>query len=189
MGKVPKNQELRKNARGNSINVLREIVETVFWALLIAFIVRYFVVEGYYIPSSSIKPTLIPGNRVLVAKFYYRFYRPHRGDIIVFRFPSNRKKNLIKRVIALPGETVRIENGLVHIDGIPLQGDQFNREYFNVGNYGREEQVIPENSYFVLGDNSHNSDDSRFWGYVPFKNILGRAFLVYWPPRSIQILR
>ena len=108
MGKVPKNQELRKNARGNSINVLRETVETVFWALLIAFIVRYFVVEGYYIPSSSMKPTLIPGNRVLVAKFYYRFYRPHRGDIIVFRFP-NRKKNLIKRVIALPGETVRIE--------------------------------------------------------------------------------
>jgi len=168
---------------------LREIVETVAWALLIAFVVRYFIVEGYYIPSSSMEPTLKPGNRVFVAKFYYRIYRPQRGDIIVFRYPTNRKKNLIKRVVALPGETIRIENGLIYIDGIPLQGDQFNREYFNVGNYGREEQVIPENSYFVLGDNSHNSDDSRFWGYVPFKNILGRAFLVYWPPRSIQILR
>ncbi len=189
MGKAPKNQELRKNAKGNSISVLREIVETVIWALLIAFVVRYFVVEGYYIPSGSMKPTLVPGNRVLVAKFYYRLYQPQRGDIIVFRYPSNEKKNLIKRIIALPGETVRIENGLVYINGVPIQGDQFNREYVNVGGYGRGEQIIPGNSYFVLGDNSHNSDDSRFWGYVPFKNILGRAFLIYWPPRSIQILR
>jgi signal peptidase I len=168
---------------------LREIIETVAWALLIAFVIRYFVVEGYYIPSRSMEPTLKPGNRVLVAKFYYRLYHPQRGDIIVFRYPFNKKKNLIKRVIALPGETVRIENGLLYINGVLLQGDQFNREYLNVGNYGRGEEVIPENSFFVLGDNSRNSDDSRFWGYVPFNNILGRAFLIYWPLRSIQILR
>lgn len=134
-------------------------------------------------------PTLVPGNRVLVTKFYYRFYRPQHGDIIVFRYPSNKKKNLIKRVMALPGETIRIENGLVYINGVPLQGDRFNRVYFNTGYYGKGEQAVPENSYFVLGDNSRNSDDSRFWGYVPLKNILGRAFLVYWPPRSIRVLR
>jgi len=168
---------------------LREIAETVVWAFLVAFIIRYFVIEGYYIPSSSMAPTLVPGNRVLVTKFYYRFYRPQHGDIIVFRYPSNKKKNLIKRVMALPGETIRIENGLVYINGVPLQGDRFNRVYFNTGYYGKGEQAVPENSYFVLGDNSRNSDDSRFWGYVPLKNILGRAFLVYWPPRSIRVLR
>ncbi|MBP8932965.1 MAG: signal peptidase I [Candidatus Atribacteria bacterium] len=168
---------------------MREIAETVVWAFLVAFIIRYFVIEGYYIPSSSMAPTLVPGNRVLVAKFYYRFYRPQHGDIIVFRYPSNKKKNLIKRVMALPGETIRIENGLVYINGVPLQGDRFNRVYFNTGYYGKGEQAVPENSYFVLGDNSRNSDDSRFWGYVPLKNILGRAFLVYWPPRSIRVLR
>jgi len=78
---------------------------------------------------------------------------------------------------------------LLGLIGVPLQSEQFARPYFAFGFYGKGEHIIPADSFFVLGDNSHNSDDSRFWGYVPFQNILGRAFLIYWPPRSIQIIR
>jgi len=178
-----------ENGEPKKKSVWRELIETILWALVIALLIRYFVIEGYYIPSGSMEPTLVPGERVLVAKFIYHFTEPQRGDIIVFRYPLDSRKNLIKRIVALPGETIKIENGLVYINGVPLEGELFARPYYDAGYYGQGEKVIPEDSYFVLGDNSSNSDDSRFWGYVPRKNILGRAFLVYWPPQRIKILR
>jgi len=168
---------------------LREAIETIVWSLVIALLIIHFVVQSFYIPSSSMEPTLVPGERVLVAKFYYRFTEPQRGDIIVFRYPIDKRKNLIKRVIGLPGEKIKIANGMVYVNGEPLEGEKFNRTYYDVGFYGEGEKTVPEDSYFVLGDNSQNSDDSRFWGYVPRKNILGRAFCIYWPPNQISILR
>ena len=168
---------------------LREAIETIVWSLVIALLIITFVVQSFYIPSSSMEPTLVPGDRVLVAKFYYRFTDPQRGDIIVFRYPIDKRKNLIKRVIGLPGEKIKISNGMIYVNGEPLQGDKFKRTYYDVGFYGEGEKTVPEDSYFVLGDNSENSDDSRFWGYVPRKNILGRAFLIYWPLTKISILR
>ncbi len=186
---MPKSRALKKNGKAKKKGALREIVETVLWALVIALLIRYFVVEGYYIPSSSMEPTLVPGERVLVAKFFYRFTDPQRGDIIVFRYPIDNRRNLIKRLVALPGEKVKIENGSVWINGEALDGEDFRRTYYDVGYYGQGEHVVPDGYYFVLGDNSENSDDSRFWGYVPRKNILGRAFLVYWPPHRIRILK
>ena len=134
-------------------------------------------------------PTLVPGNRVLVAKFYYRFYRPQHGDIIVFRYPSNKKKNLIKRVMALPGETIRIENGLVYINGVPLQGDRFNRVYFNTGYYGKGEQAVPENSYFVLGDNREHSRDSRYFGPLNRRYLIGRVMFRGLPLKRVQFFK
>lgn len=186
---MPKSRALKKNEKSKKKSAWRELIETVLWALVIALLIRYFVVEGYYIPSSSMEPTLVPGERVLVAKFYYRFTEPKRGDIVVFRYPIDNRRNLIKRLVGLPGETIEIKDGVVLVNGEPLQGDSFNRTYYDVGYYGQGEHVVPPDSYFVLGDNSENSDDSRFWGYVPQKNILGRAFLVYWPPHRIRILR
>jgi len=168
---------------------LREAIETIVWSLIIALLIINFVVQSFYIPSSSMEPTLVPGERVLVAKFYYRITEPQRGDIIVFRYPIDKRKNLIKRVIGLPGEKIKIANGMVYINGEPLQGEKFGRTYYDVGFYGEGERTVPEGSYFVLGDNSQNSDDSRFWGYVPRKNILGRAFVIYWPLTRISILR
>jgi signal peptidase I len=185
---VPKSRVSKKNAKHKK-SAWRELVETVLWALVIALLIRYFVVEGYYIPSSSMEPTLVPGERVLVAKFYYRFTVPQRGDIIVFRYPIDSRRNLIKRLIGLPGEKIEIKDGTVWVNGEALQGQSFRRTYYDVGYYGQGERMVPPDSYFVLGDNSENSDDSRFWGYVPRKNILGRAFLVYWPPHRIRILR
>lgn len=185
---MPKNLDSKKSAKPKK-SALRELVETVLWALVIALCVRYFVVEGYYIPSTSMEPTLVPGERVLVAKFLYRFSEPHRGDIVVFRYPIDNRKNLIKRVVGLPGEKIEITQGRVFVNGEPLVGELFQRTYYDIGYYGQGAHVVPKGHYFVLGDNSENSDDSRFWGYVPRKNILGRAFLVYWPPHHVRILR
>ena len=168
---------------------LREAIETIVWSLIIALLIINFIVQSFYIPSSSMEPTLVPGERVLVAKFYYHITEPQRGDIVVFRYPIDKRKNLIKRVIGLPGEKIKIANGMVYINGEPLQGEKFGRTYYDVGFYGEGERTVPEDSYFVLGDNSQNSDDSRFWGYVPRKNILGRAFIIYWPLTHISILR
>jgi len=185
--KINNNAHLTKETKKKS--PLREAIETIVWSLVIALLIIYFVVQSFYIPSSSMEPTLVPGERVLVAKFYYRITQPQRGDIIVFRYPIDNRKNLIKRVIGLPGEKIKISNGMIYVNGEPLQGDKFSRTYYDYGFYGEGEKTVPEDSYFVLGDNSLNSDDSRFWGYVPRKNILGRAFLIYWPLTHIAILK
>ncbi len=187
---MPKSHALKRSEKPKSRkkSALQELIETVLWALVIALLVRYFIIEGYYIPSTSMEPTLVPGERVLVAKFLYRFTEPRRGDIVVFRYPIDNRKNLIKRVVGLPGERIKIADGKVFINGEPLTGELFHRTYYSAGYYGQGERVIPEGHYFVLGDNSANSDDSRYWGYVPRKNILGRAFLVYWPPHRVRIL-
>ncbi|MCX6089426.1 MAG: signal peptidase I [Candidatus Atribacteria bacterium] len=168
---------------------MREIIETLVWSIVIALLIITFVIQSFYIPSSSMEPTLIPGERVLVAKFYYRFTDPQRGDIIVFRYPIDDRKNLIKRIIGLPGDRIKIENGMVTVNDNPLQGEKFGRTYYDMGFYGQGEHTVPDGSYFVLGDNSQNSDDSRFWGYVPRKNILGRAFVIYWPLPQISVIR
>ena len=185
--KVDNNIQPTKEAKKKS--PLREAIETIVWSLVIALLIIHFVVQSFYIPSSSMEPTLVPGERVLVAKFYYRLTEPQRGDIIVFRYPIDDRKNLIKRVIGLPGEKIKISNGMIYVNGEPLQGDKYVRTYYDYGFYGEGEKTVPEDSYFVLGDNSINSDDSRFWGYVPRKNVLGRAFLIYWPLTQITILR
>lgn len=98
----------------------RETIETVLWALVLALILRYFVVQAFWIPSGSMIPTLIPGDRVLVSKFWYHFQPPKRGQIIVFKYPLDPKRDFIKRVIGLPGEVVSMEEGVVYIDGEPL---------------------------------------------------------------------
>jgi len=185
--KINNNAHLTKETKKKS--PLREAIETIVWSLVIALLIIYFVVQSFYIPSSSMEPTLVPGERVLVAKFYYLITEPQRGDIIVFRYPFDDRKNLIKRVIGLPGEKIKISNGMIYVNGEPLQGDKYVRTYYDYGFYGEGEKTVPEDSYFVLGDNSINSDDSRFWGYVPRKNILGRAFLIYWPLTHITILK
>ena len=185
--KVDNNIQPTKEAKKKS--PLREAIETIVWSLVIALLIIHFVVQSFYIPSSSMEPTLVPGERVLLAKFYYRLTEPQRGDIIVFRYPIDDRKNLIKRVIGLSGEKIKISNGMIYVNGEPLQGDKYVRTYYDYGFYGEGEKTVPEDSYFVLGDNSINSDDSRFWGYVPRKNVLGRAFLIYWPLTHITILK
>ncbi len=160
-------------------------------AFILAIIVLTFIGRAFKIPSSSMSPTLQNRDRIFVNRFTYRFSKPQRGDIVVFIYPGDKKRDFIKRVIGLPGETVEIRDQRIFIDGEPIDNPSAisTNIYWNIGPYGQGEIEVPENAYFVLGDNSRNSQDSRYWGFVPYENLRGKAFLIYWPIRRIQRLR
>ena len=148
---------------------------------------RQMVVEAFKIPTGSMKPTLKENNRIFVNKFIYRFKEPQRGDIIVFKYPEDTKKDFIKRVIATGGETVQISDGDIIIDGEPVDAPEIKSfYYYNRGSYGGLKQKIkvPDKSFYVLGDNSSSSRDSRYWGFVPRKYVIGKAIFRYWPPKA-----
>ena len=171
----------------------RENLESFAWAVAFALLIRTFVMAPFKIPSGSMRTTLIEGDRILVNKFIYTFRPPQRGDIIVFRFPSDLKRPFIKRLMALGGDEVEIRDGHVLINGTPLDGHgRFHiAQYLNQGEYGKAGQPIrvPEDELFVLGDNSASSHDSRFWGFVPRQLLIGRAMCIFWPPNRIRVLR
>jgi signal peptidase I len=165
--------------------VRSSIVETldacIVAALLSLFIIT-FIVQAFYIPSGSMEPTLMVNDRILVAKFIYRFEPVRRGDVIVFRYPLNPQRDFVKRVIGLPGEMVELKQGVVYISGEPVS----EKGYALKPDFGNYAQVtVPAHEYFVLGDNRNNSEDSRFFGYVPRANIIGRALFIYWPPSRV----
>lgn len=164
-------------------SLVREYIEGIVVAFILAMIIRTFVVQAFRIPTGSMHPTLKVGDRILVNKFIYKFREPKRGEIIVFVYPEDPKKDYIKRLIALGGEKVLIKDGEIYINGQRLEGSAniTSRLYYSQGFYGTQEVVVPEDSCFVLGDNTQNSKDSRYWGFVPRKNLIGQAFLIYWP--------
>lgn len=172
----------------------RENVEVVVTAVILALIIRTFVVQAFKIPTGSMRTTLIEGDRILVNKFIYRFTKPKRGDIIVFKYPEDKKKDFIKRLIALGGETVRIDDGDIWVDGVLIEAPNTIKQiyYYNKPDapYGADQSNIkvPENSYFVLGDNSASSRDSRYWGFVPKEYLVGKAFIIYWPLNRLRLL-
>jgi signal peptidase I len=185
-------------------SVVREWIESIIVAFILAMFIRTFFIQAFKIPTGSMKPTLLKGDRILVNKFIYgikipftdlRFLKirePKRGDVIVFKSPKDPKKDFIKRLVAVGGERVLISYGKIYINGKPLETPQFNqRYYYNRGEYGEEgkEVIVPQDSYYVLGDNSVSSEDSRYWGFVPKKNLVGKAFLIYWPPNRIRIIK
>ncbi len=173
---------------------VKEWVEPIVIALILALFIRTFFVQAFKIPTGSMRDTLIEGDRILVNKIIYRFREPKRGEVIVFKFPKDKKRDFIKRLIALGGETVEIKDGDVYINGKILTDSQIIRQnyYYNREDweYGRTNQVInvPDNSYFVLGDNSAHSSDSRNWGFVEHKDVIGKAFFIYWPPRRWKMV-
>ena len=182
----------------------REWVESIIIAFVLAMIIRTFLVQAFKIPTGSMRPTLLEGDLILVNKFIYgakipfvdvnlpAARQPRRGDVVVFIYPENPKKDFIKRLVAVEGETVEIENGTIFVGGQPLLDTVFSqRYYYNRGEFGQEGSkiLVPKDSIFVLGDNSASSQDSRFWGFVPRKNILGKAILIYWPPQRIRIIK
>ncbi|MCG3176095.1 MAG: Signal peptidase IB [Candidatus Omnitrophica bacterium] len=162
-----------------------EWAQSIAVALVLTLIIRTFVVQAFKIPSGSMRPTLIEGDKLFVNKFIYRFEQPKRGDIIVFKYPADRKKDFIKRLVAVGGETVEIRDGKIHVDGVVLDDpESFGKFfYYNHEPYGGpyEKIQVPEGQYYVLGDNSANSTDSRFWGFVPRQNVIGKAFVRWWP--------
>ena len=167
----------------------KEWAQSIAVALLLTLVLRTYVVQAFKIPSGSMRPTLLEGDKLFVNKFIYRFESPKRGDIIVFKYPQDRKKDFIKRIVAVGGETVEIRDGRVYVNDRKLDDpDTFDRfYYFNHEPYGgpNEKVLVPEGAYYVLGDNSANSTDSRFWGFVPRQSVLGKAMFRWWPPKRI----
>jgi signal peptidase I len=183
-------------------SVFREYVEAIGVAILLALVIRTLVVQAFTIPSGSMMDSLLIGDYILVNKFLYGaelpftdyrmpgFRDPQRGDIIVFRYPQDEKRDFIKRIVATPGERVQVRGHRVYIDGRLLDepyargteagavasGQQLACGYA----YGCEPLTVPPDSYFVMGDNRNNSQDSRYWGFVRKDKIKGKAFLIYW---------
>lgn len=156
-------------------------------------IIRTFVVQAFKIPSGSMRPTFLEGDRILVNKFIYKFKEPQTGDIVVFRYPEDKKKDFVKRLIAKGNEDVEIKEGNIYINDKLVEEPFIMRDiyYYNRGDYGEAGKKIkvPPGAYYVLGDNSASSRDSRYWGFVPKKNLLGKAILIYWPLNRIRIIK
>ncbi len=175
--------------------IVDEWVKPIAVALILALIIRTFIIQAYKIPTGSMRRTLLENDKILVDKISYRFHAPERGDVIVFRYPQDPKKDFVKRLIAFGGEEVEIRDGAVFINGKMLEEPAlirknyyYNREDWPYGRMGQKFKV-PDGNYFVLGDNSAQSSDSRNWGFVPQKNLSGRAFLIWWPPKRIGLVK
>jgi len=172
-------------------STVRNVVEWVViagGALLVAFVIKTFLLQAFYIPSLSMAPTLKINDRVLVNKLSYDLHPVHRGDVVVFKSPPNEGsqiKDLIKRVIGLPGETVESRDGHILINGQPLNEPYLGPDVFT----GPVEKIIvPPGQYWVMGDNRPNSRDSRFFGTIPKSLIIGRAFVRVWPLNALDLL-
>ncbi|MFA5005018.1 MAG: signal peptidase I [Candidatus Omnitrophota bacterium] len=185
-------------------SVLRDWVESIIIAFLLAMVIRAFLVQAFRIPTGSMRMTLIEGDLILVNKLIYgakvpftkfnlpAFQQPKRGDVIVFIYPEDTKKDFIKRLVGLPGDKVEIRGGSIYINDKLAAEPVFNQiYYYNRGDFALEGKpiTVPEDSYFVLGDNSASSKDSRFWGFVPKRNLLGKALIIYWPPQRIRMIK
>ena len=169
----------------------RETIETIVWAFVLAMIIRTFIVQAFRIPSGSMIPTLEVGDRVLVAKFWNWFFEPSRGYLYVFRYPVDRDRDFVKRVIAVPGDVVDIKGGVVYINGEPTDEPYVkNHDTFTMRPNHIFPEVpftVPEDKYFMLGDNRGNSQDSRFWGFASKEDLRGPVFCRYWPLNRIGI--
>lgn len=167
--------------------VIREVGETILLTLIIFFLIQT-VVRNFRVVGTSMLSNLHDGQYLVIDKISYNSFLtstfgiggPQRGDVIVFEPPNRPGDDYVKRIIGLPGETVEVRNGRVFINGQPLE------EPFQplTGSYSTPPQVVPEGQVFVLGDNRNNSNDSHTWGTLPMENIVGRAWLSYWPPEQ-----
>ena len=170
----------RKKKGGGVLEYL--VILVVSFALVFGF-VRPFVVEAFWIPSGSMIPTLQINDRVLVNKFIYRFTDPERGDIVVFQSVEDPNTDLIKRVVALPGDRVAVRSGRLILNGEPQKEPYTNKKFPDTSFFAPT--TVPKNHVFVMGDNRANSSDSRVFGPLPKKNIEGEAFLRFWPLNRI----
>ena len=173
--KIPSRSSKRKKKEKSA---LREMLEVVVVALALAFLIKTFVVGNFWIPSESMVPTIEVNDKVIVTNFSYWFAEPERGDVIVFRFPHDPKKDYIKRCIGLSGETIQFKDSKLYVNG-ELVEEPYLPEGLEFEDYGPVQ--VPEGQYFMCGDNRNHSSDSRVWGFVEKKLIIGKAQVIYWP--------
>ena len=166
---------------------LREYIEVVVVSVLLAVLVRMFVVCGYKVPSGSMEDTLLVGDHFLACRFYYRLTDPKPGDVIVFQYPLDTERDFVKRVVAVGGQTVEIRDKQLLVDGTPAEppaeAKHIDSRTYRQGMSTRDNfgpVTVPPGHVFVLGDNRDNSRDSRYWGSLDRRLIKGKAFLLYW---------
>lgn len=207
-GDVP---EIDEKEQDSFIDFLKELPVLIVVAFGIALLIKTFLLQAFFIPSGSMENTLLVGDRVLVSKFLYKFGDPERGDVVVFISPlgaSNPKedrgpignfvngiseglglksseRDFIKRVIATEGETVQVKEGSVFVNGKKLY-EPYRHDQLPMPDYGPTK--IPKNKVFMMGDNRSNSQDSRVFGPVAEEKIVGRAFVLIWPPKRLDWL-
>jgi len=186
-------------------SALREWVDAIIIAAALAIFLRTFFFQIYKIPTTSMVPVLMPGDKIFVSKLTYGpkipftplripgFRKPKRFDIVVFVPPiaAERNKAYIKRLIGLPGDKIELKDGNIHINGKIVVDPKVARNYYyNQGEYGARGKAItvPEGKYFLLGDNSISSKDGREWGFADAKDVIGKAVLAWWPPKRITML-
>ena len=177
---------------------LRENVEAILLAILLALFIRTFIVQAFKIPSGSMEDTLLIGDHILVSKFSYGIRmpfsnqtvipvdEPERGDIVVFKFPGEPSVDYIKRVVGIPGDVVEVRGKQVFVNGKPETAPHaVHKDAYTIrGRYPPRDNfgpvTVPAESVFVMGDNRDNSNDSRFWGFVDYEALRGQAFMIYW---------
>ena len=200
------NHPSEKEIEEKNKSSIRENIEAVLVAVLLALLIRTFAVQAFKIPSGSMKQTLLIGDHILVNKFIYGvkvpfskttiipFKKPKHGDIVVFKFPMDPEKDFIKRVVGVAGDKVEIRNKQVFVNNIKADSSfaQFTDSFIVPGcPFGSKKDApcrkdnfgpikVPENKLFVMGDNRDQSFDSRFWGFVDLKAVSGEAFIIYW---------
>jgi signal peptidase I len=189
---------VEENLNPKRKSTIREYIEAILIALLLALFIRTFVVQAFKIPSGSMLNTLLIGDHILVNKFIYGIKNPFNGntwvpikkpekrDIVVFKYPVNPAQDYIKRVVGVEGDTIEIKNKKVYVNG-ELQKENYaiflDNKILPANVQGRDNMgpiTVPEDSLFVMGDNRDNSYDSRFWNFVNLKAVKGKAFILYW---------
>lgn len=190
MKSIAKSVRLQSFQLSKSENPWLEAVRTVGLTVVLAFGFRMAAAQCYLIPSGSMEPTLETNDRLVVDKISYLFASPHRGDIVVFTPPQvvtiqeRSNEPFIKRVIGLPGEQIEIKGGRVYVNNVPLKENYIAAQPA----YTWGPQVVPANSYLVLGDNRNKSYDGHIWGFVSSDRIIGKAAIRFWPPERMSIL-
>jgi signal peptidase I len=183
----------------------REYTESIGVAVLIALFLRAFVVEAFKIPSGSMIPTLQVGDHIFVNKFIYgvrvpftnikfgmEYRKPRRGEVIVFIYPKEPDKDFIKRIVAVENDTVEVRDNQIFVNGVGVPRSHVDGDCNYGGVHSTRPVTVPKDSVFVMGDNRDNSHDSRFWGFVPFDLIKGKAMIIWWShgePEGVRVNR
>ena len=166
-----------------SVNFWKELIKLVLLSLLIVVPFRLYVAQPFIVDGASMDPTFETGDYLIVDELTYHFKTPERGSVLIFKYPQDPRKSFIKRVIGLPDETVLISNGEVTIVNTQYPGGFVLEEpYVELSKKDSLNYVLGPSEYFVLGDNRSSSADSRVWGPVPEKNIVGRPIIRFFPP-------
>jgi len=183
-GVFPETAARRVKRKRSGVSVGLELVAIVLGAVLIALLIQGYAFKPFQIPTESMIPTINVGDRILVNRLAYRFGDIERGDIIVFKSPQDPDTDWVKRVVAVEGDTIEVNNHMVIVNGEALVED-YTAPWLNPNEPIYAEREVPEGKVFVMGDNRDNSDDSRYWGFLDREAVVGKAMIIYWPPSRI----